>query len=196
VVIALLGGLLLALASSATISDHRANLTAGRGFSRIIGRLLGWLGEIGAVLLAVAVAVAAVLTIAVAGEEQRPTITIGKIDPSNPAVSGTVTAGNLASDRRLTVLVDGLVATPAGYEPHLIYQNYVSPDGDGGIKLTIDAPVPKGQFDGVGIRALMGRRGQPTPDKPCHPYPATVATEGAETNVALSGCVVVKLSGG
>jgi hypothetical protein len=137
-----------------------------------------------------------------AGEAERPLITTsverGKNGAAWVAVSATVSVGNIPSDRRLVVLVDGLNPGRGGnyFEPETLYQAYVGPDGDGKVSIPISLQARATRYEAVGVKAYVGRQGDARGDVAtvCERYPRRVSTSNAERRAKVGpGCAIVML---
>jgi hypothetical protein len=111
---------------------------------------------------------AAGLAVGSAGHTERPIVNV-EVDPSTMDVSGKVSVGNVPSDQRLVVLVDGLKRQTikchpsdksqwrAAWKPNTLFQAYVGPDGEGKLELPIKLRLKPGRFGAIGIKAYVSK---------------------------------------
>jgi hypothetical protein len=169
-----------------------------------------------AVLLAVCgVAVGFAVAVGTADDVERPSLAI-TLDEGKLAVTGKAEVGNLSSNERLVVFVDGLVPGRDGYRTvSRLYQTYAGPDSDGNAAAEIDVQVPPGRFVAIGVKAFTGKnaskcdRSAPGLNAPVTGYrvPGEIGTQhktAVATPVAQladepedrdPGCVIVVLPG-
>lgn len=126
--------------------------------------------------------------IGTADDTEQPAVTL-KVGGNGASVVGTAKVGNLSSEDRLTVYVDGLRRNDDGgfatSATSNLYQAYVGPDKDGEVSHDIAVTVPPGRYDAVGIKAWMSEK-----PEDCGAYPNR--TEGSESG---TGCAIMRLAG-
>ena len=176
VLIVLLGAVMLVI----------AGLPVTTGRSELFATLVGT----GLTVLGLGWAIAA--SIEVAGQTERPEIHMA-VDPKASLVKGTIKVGNMASDERFAVLVEGLnpsASDDRAWDIATLAQYYVGPDGDGKVNLPVEVLVPDGTYEAVGIRAWSGDSTR------CRTYPRRGADEDFKEQVAgaRAGCVVLPLT--
>jgi hypothetical protein len=175
VVIVLLGSVMLVIAG--------LPITTGR--SEIFATLVGT----GLTVIGIGWAIAAGINDA--SRSERPELRVS-VDGEHSLLKGTVKAGNLESDQRFAVLVEGLKPATAErrkWDMATLAQYYVGPDGDGKVDLPLEVIVPSKGYTAVGVRAWSGD------SKRCRTYPRRGASETFKKQVkaARAGCVVLPL---
>jgi hypothetical protein len=174
VLVVLLGAVMLVI----------AGLPVTRGRSELFATLVGT----GLTVVGLGWAIAA--SVGVASQTERPEIHMA-VDAKNSLVKGTIKVGNLASDQRFAVLVEGLNPNEGddrAWDIATLAQFYVGPDGDGKVNLPVKVIVPADTYASVGIRAWSG-------ETKCRSYPRRGADEEFREQIAgaKAGCVVLPL---
>jgi hypothetical protein len=133
-----------------------------------------------------------------AGEGERPLIT-GKLEDAGRRVTGKVTAGNLDSSARFTVIVDGITKTMDNKPmPKTLSRIDVGPDGEGKVDVPIDMRVPAGRFDEVRIAGWsVDPRASESDEEPPRNTPcdegATRPRYGDKPALSGTGCISLPL---
>jgi hypothetical protein len=159
-----------------------AGLPVTTGRSEIFATLVGT----GLTVVGIGWAMAAgILT---AGHRERPEMEMA-LDAEGTLLEGKVEAANLASRRRLVVLVEGLTRNGEAtyWDVFTLAQYYVGPDGDGKIDMTVKVVIPPDEFDSVGVKAWTDDE----PDSCDNGYPRRLV--GSTADKAGTGCVVLPL---
>jgi hypothetical protein len=94
-------------------------------------------------------------------------------------------------------------ALPNTFAAHTLQQTYVGPDGDGKFDVPVDARIPAGRFDAVGIRSWTEKDPksggiQDARERPCENYPRKVSylsspTQRSRVREAGTGCLILPL---
>lgn len=139
---------------------------------------------LGVLLSLIGLVVGFSVAIATANDTEQPAVAL-KLSKEGASVSGMAEVGNLSSEDRLNVYIDGLVLRADGhYQRTNLYQAFVGPDGDGYAANEMEVALPPGRFDAVGIRAFTARN-----PEDCGAYPLRRADAGEEG----TGCVIIRL---
>jgi hypothetical protein len=142
--------------------------------------------------------VVGVTAVGTAGQGERPLISV-KLEDNGRRVTGKVTAGNLDSSARFTVIVDGITKT-SDHKPMPITLSRadIGPDGEGKVDLPIDMRVPAGRFDEVRVAGWSvdphaGESDEEPPrNTPCDEG-ATRPQYGDKPALSGTGCVSLPL---
>lgn len=175
VVLVLLGGIMYVL----------GGLPLTRGRSETFANVLG------SGLIVVGVGWALTAGVVVTGQRESPQVA-ATIAADGATVSGTVKVGNVASDRSLSLLVEGLRAVddgPQKWQVFTLAQYYVGPDSNGNVELPFTVAIPAKTYESVGVKAWTDD------EDTCGKYPRRVASEPfkRQVDVAGTGCVVLPL---
>lgn len=154
---------------------------------------------VGLALIASGLCLATFAAIKSGAASERPVATLAYDPEAALPLTATVRVENLASDKRVVVMVDGLgedSTTRNAWRPHTLYQAYIGPDSNGSVNQQIRLPLPDlKRFAAVGVKAYTGSRGAQFDDTPCADYPRQVATrDQADRLLKLGpGCVIMDL---
>jgi hypothetical protein len=178
---ALLGAVLIVLLGAVMLVLAGLPITSGRSeiFATLVGTGLtvvgiGWVVGAG---------------IRDASHSELPALTFS-LDAKDSLVKGSGKVGNLASDDRFALLVEGLRPGTEGrtWDAATLAQYYVGPDGEGKVDLPVEVNVPtKEGYTAVGIRAWSGD------DNSCRTYPRRGAGFSKEVKSTGAGCVWLRM---
>lgn len=124
------------------------------------------------------------VAVSTANDTEQPTVSLA-LGRHLETVAASAKVGNLSSEDRLTVYVDGLKSSAGGgYDSSHLYQTFVGPDGDGDASAEIKVGLPRGRFNAVGIQAFTAE--QP---EGCGRYPRRSGGD----DEAGTGCAILQL---
>jgi hypothetical protein len=170
------------------------------------------LQAVAVVLVVCGVALSFAVAVGTADDVERPSLAI-TLDEDTLAVTGSAKVGNLSSNDRLVVFVDGLLPGIDGYRTvSRLYQAYAGPDSDGDASAEIDVQVPPGRFAAVSVKAFTGKEASTCDKRAPRPSTTPVAPEETRTGEKTAvptpvgqladepedrdpGCVIVVLPG-
>ena len=169
-------GTLLRAAASARDQDASRDPNIAE---KLLGLARRVLRPIGLTSLVAGLIIGFTITVLTASHTEQAAVTL-QISPDFKSVSGTAKVNDLNSNKRLTVLVDGLVDNDPNPIP--LYQAYVGPNSDGQAIDDVNVPIPSNGYDAIDIRAYTAA----TPTA-CGQVPlSAIGGEG-------TGCVIIRL---
>lgn len=127
-----------------------------------------------------------VVAVGTTNDIEQPAVTL-EVSAVGLTAVGTAKVGNLSSEDRLTVYIDGLTRDDDGkltaQRSSNLYQACVGPDSDGTVSNEANVVIPPGRYDAVGLKAYVAAKPQD-----CGAYPI-----GKKPGTDGTGCAIVRL---
>ncbi len=166
-------------------------------------RAARWVSILAYALGMAGIVLAVVASVKSASTSERPVVTGSFSTDDPPQFTATVKADNLASSRRVVVIVDGLTPEGATWRPHTVYQAYIGPDKGGSVNQSVTLRIPGlRDYEAVGVKAYTHAMGvapntsgaTASDDTPCSTYPRQVSNESQAVRVLENGpgCVILE----